>query len=114
MSGLRTLIFHMFIPSRKKLFNRYKKHAFELHICLSSFTRAIAAGIHKRMDVDEDGPTFRSSPAGYVGISVNTLGRWQSKTPILSWNIDQKSLEKEFSIAICRQCGNRKHCIYRF
>ena len=32
-----------------------------------------------------------------------TPGRRQSKTPILSRNVDQKSLETEFSIAICCQ-----------
>ena len=32
----------------------------------------------------------------------HTPGRWQSKTSILSKNIDKKSLEIEFSIAICR------------
>ena len=49
---------------------------------------------------------------------VNTPGKRQSKTLILSTNVDQKSLETEFSIAICRQIvdkinGNRKHCFYR-
>ena len=33
----------------------------------------------------------------------NTSGRRQSRTPILSRNQDQKLLETEFSIAICRQ-----------
>ena len=32
----------------------------------------------------------------------HTPGRRQSKTPILSRNVDQKSLETECSIAICR------------
>ena len=44
-------------------------------------------------------------------------GRRQSKTPILSRNVDQKSLETEFSIAICRHVAtndNRKHRFYRF
>ena len=36
-----------------------------------------------------------------------TPGRRQSKTPILSRNVDQKSLETEFSIAFCRQCGDK-------
>ena len=36
-----------------------------------------------------------------------TLGRLQSKTPILSWNVDQKCLETEFSIAICRHTGDK-------
>ena len=27
--------------------------------------------------------------------------------PILSWNLDQKSLETEFSIAICRHTGDK-------
>ena len=41
-----------------------------------------------------------------------TPGRRQSK--ILSRNVDQKSLETEFLIAICLHTGNRKHCFYRF
>ena len=38
---------------------------------------------------------------------ITTLGRWQSKTPTLLRNIDQKSLETEFSIAICRHTGDK-------
>ena len=36
-----------------------------------------------------------------------TPGRRQSKTPILSRNLDQNSLETEFSIAICRHTGDK-------
>ena len=36
-----------------------------------------------------------------------TPGRRQSKTSILSTNVDQKSLETEFSIAICRPSGDK-------
>ena len=36
-----------------------------------------------------------------------TPGMWQSKMPILSRNVDQKSLETEFSIAICRHTGDK-------
>ena len=39
--------------------------------------------------------------------STSTPGRHQSKTLILSINIDKKSLETEFSIAICRQIGDK-------
>ena len=35
------------------------------------------------------------------------LGRRQSKTFILSTNLDKKSLETEFSIAICRLTGDK-------
>ena len=35
---------------------------------------------------------------------ILTQGRRQSKTSILSTNVDQKSLETEFPIAICRHC----------
>ena len=38
---------------------------------------------------------------------VITLGRRQSKTPILSRSVDQKSLETEFSIAICRHTDDK-------
>ena len=38
---------------------------------------------------------------------VNTPGRRQSKTSILSTNIDQKSLETDFLIAICRLTGDK-------
>ena len=47
-----------------------------------------------------------------------TLGGRQSKTRILSRNVDQKSIETVFSIAIfvatLATNGNRKHCFYRF
>ena len=36
-----------------------------------------------------------------------TTGRRQSKTSILSMNIDKKSLETEFSIAICHPTGDK-------
>ena len=36
-----------------------------------------------------------------------TPGRRQSKTLILSANVDQKSLETEFLIAICRQSDDK-------
>ena len=36
-----------------------------------------------------------------------TPGRRQSKTPILSRNVDQKSLETEFLNTICRQYGDK-------
>ena len=40
----------------------------------------------------------------YFGLQpeVHTLGRRQSKTLILSRNVDHKSIETVFSIAICR------------
>ena len=40
-------------------------------------------------------------------VSMLTPGRRQSKTSILSTNVDQNSLETEFSIAICRQTGDK-------
>ena len=36
-----------------------------------------------------------------------TPGRRQSKTLILATNVDQKSLETEFSIVICRPTGDK-------
>ena len=36
-----------------------------------------------------------------------TLGRRQSRTPILSRNVDKKSLENRVSIAICRHTGDK-------
>ena len=42
-----------------------------------------------------------------VKVPYGTLGRRQSKTLILSTDVDQKSLETEFSIAICRQSENK-------
>ena len=36
-----------------------------------------------------------------------TQGRRQSKTLILSTNVDQKSLETKFLIAICRHIGDK-------
>ena len=43
----------------------------------------------------------------YVVVTLITLGRRQSKTPILSRNVDQKSLETEFTIAICGHAGDK-------
>ena len=44
----------------------------------------------------------------YLGLySINTSDRWQSKTLILSTNIDLRSLETEFLIAICRMTGDK-------
>ena len=40
-------------------------------------------------------------------ILINTPGRRQLKMPILSTNLDKKSLETEFSIAICRPTGDK-------
>ena len=39
--------------------------------------------------------------------TISTPGRRQSKTPILSRNVDQQSLETEFSIAFCRHIGDK-------
>ena len=39
--------------------------------------------------------------------TIITSSRWQSKTLILSTNVDQKSLETEFSIPICRPAGDK-------
>ena len=36
-----------------------------------------------------------------------TSDRWQSKTLILSTNVDPKKLETEFLIGICRQLGDK-------
>ena len=61
---------------------------------------------------------YRGSALNVPKSPIITPGRWQSKTSIISANVDKKSLEREFSIAIaiCRQLpnGNRKHCFYRF
>ena len=40
-------------------------------------------------------------------LSMNTPDKRQSKTPILSRNVDQKSIETALSIVICRQCGDK-------
>ena len=37
----------------------------------------------------------------------NTLGRRQSKTPILSRKIDQKSIKTVFFVAICCPTGDK-------
>ena len=42
-----------------------------------------------------------------LAVPVLTPGRRQSKTPILSRNVDQKSIETLFSIAICRPTGDK-------
>ena len=46
---------------------------------------------------------------------VNKIAyRWQLKTLILSTNVDQKSLETEFSFAICRPTGDTWQSKTRF
>ena len=40
-------------------------------------------------------------------VFMYTPGRRKSKTSILSLNVDKKSLEMEFSNAICRQLGDK-------
>ena len=47
------------------------------------------------------------------GNFIFTLDRRQSQMLILSTNVDQKSLETVFGIAICRQVA-LKHCFFRF
>ena len=49
--------------------------------------------------------TLRQSSV--ISQPVITPGRRQSKTPILSGNIDQKSIETVFLIAICRPTGDK-------
>ena len=44
--------------------------------------------------------------ATYLVYSINTSDRRQSKTLILSTNVDLRSLEAEFSIAVCRPTGD--------
>ena len=45
---------------------------------------------------------------GYIfSVSINTPDRQQSKTLILSTNVDQRLLETEFSIAVCHPTGNK-------
>ena len=56
------------------------------------------------------GPTYVDD-----ALVMHTPGRRQLKTPILSRNVDQKSLETEFSIAATLATnGNQNHCFYRF
>ena len=58
--------------------------------------------------------TYMDTPSGrWPGIyflrnTGTTPGRWQSKTPILSRDVDQKSLETVFFIAICHHIGNKR------
>ena len=42
-----------------------------------------------------------------ISVTILTPGRRQSKTPTLSRNVDQKSIETVFSIAICRHTGDK-------
>ena len=53
----------------------------------------------------------------YFVLILHTPGRRESKRPILSRNVDQKSIEAVFLIAICPPTGdkyNHKHCFYQF
>ena len=51
--------------------------------------------------------TLIETPRGDESCFIFTPGWRQSKTSILSTNVDQKSLETEFSIVICRQSGDK-------
>ena len=50
---------------------------------------------------------FSKKNLGQVVVGLNTPERWQSKTLILSTNEDQKYLETDFSIAICRHSSDK-------
>ena len=50
---------------------------------------------------------LRSRAAGNINHLFPTPDRRQSKTLIVSTNVDQKSLETEFAIAICRPTGDK-------
>ena len=56
--------------------------------------------------------SHRCLHAHIISKDIFTPGRRQSKTVILSTNVDKKSLEIEISIAVCRR--NRKHCFWGF
>ena len=57
------------------------------------------------------GPGFLGMRPSYkqqqMGVEINTLGRRKLKTPILTRNLDQKLLETEFLISICRHTGDK-------
>ena len=57
--------------------------------CVDPYNAAIHLGLH-------------CLPSTCLPVSRITPGRRQSKTPILSRNVDQKSIETVFSIVICR------------
>ena len=51
---------------------------------------------------------------GFFFYTLITPDRRQSKTLILSTNVDQKSLETEFSVTICRPTGDKWQSITLF
>ena len=51
--------------------------------------------------------TFKSTIGCMFTFDFHTSDRWRSKTLILPTNVDQKSLETGFSIAICRPTGDK-------
>ena len=73
-----------------------------------SFSREKCASLVRHKDAT---PDLKSSvlPLSHCAPrrSNNTPDRWLSKTLILSSIVDQKSSETEFSIAICRQSGDK-------
>ena len=54
-----------------------------------------------------DGHRQTISCVNYGLVNINTPGRRQSKMLILSRNVDKKSLETEFLIAICRHTDDK-------
>ena len=51
--------------------------------------------------------SYKNKVDAKLPLKILIPGRWQLKTPILSRNVDQKSLETEFSIGICLHTGDK-------
>ena len=62
-----------------------------------------------RRCADSPEPSLVADAKCYIcnSVTVDTPGRRVSKTLIPSTNVGQKSLETEFSIAICRPTGDK-------
>ena len=68
----------------------------------------LKSGPTQRQLIVTTAPIFSGASQKLVSSKlVNTPGRGQSKKPILSMNVDQKSIETVFSIAICRPTGDK-------
>ena len=69
--------------------------------------------VHSFMIADHQQSKSRDNNEPYTSFIASiksarfTLGRRQSKTAILSRNVDQKSVETVFLIAICRHTGDK-------
>ena len=93
---------HAKLPSRQRV--NSNRHQFLSHLPYRSSNFCLLFVLRfATISIKVHGSCKCRSLQSNYRLSILTLGRWQSKTLILSKNVHQKSVETEFSIAICRR-----------